>query len=263
MFVVSNFINIENNSYKSNNRIVDYSKHNKTKISFQAYLGADWYGTKEDKEALNYKIKLTPEKIAQNIQNANSLGDGIVISKKEFSEDGNNFYKALDSFQNIRKQYSDIVKNRLKEIYGKNPKLSKVPYVGLAAQDIQLISGSFMEGVEKDLIDLGEDYVLVRDKCLVCLDQMFCSHIDSGNALKEAVKGFIDYAGTTEKKVALYNAIVDHQNKNIAMYKTLRPSLDNFGSKLVEGLTNIYNQQIDKQKFRTIKKTATIIIGGL
>lgn len=231
-------------------------------ISFKAFKGGDWYGTEEDKKALTYKIQLTPKKIAETIRNAKSLNEGISTNYKTFLDDTKNFKQAIVSFQNIRVQYNKVLKEQCKEILKKNPEYSTIPFVGVISQTYNVISGKFNKEILNDIKDICEDFAQIGNKHIVNLDKMFTDYLESGKALREAIKATIDYTGVSDNKINLHNSINEIQNNYQSFYLNVRTSLDGFKEKLINLFCDIYKKQNVKQGIRGLRKTITIMLGS-
>lgn len=110
--------------------IIKKSKNNKT-ISFHGYKGADNYGTPQNREALKYKVSITPQKIDEIIKNAKTTDEGLVNVYKAMASESKNVDEAIRGIDVILRHYLSTAKNRFAEISQKRPYGAKIPYIGV------------------------------------------------------------------------------------------------------------------------------------
>lgn len=106
--------NVKNNLATNTDVFVRTQKFSKT--SFAGSTGADRYGTAEDREAINYKIKLTPRKIDHIMKNANTTDEGLIAVHKEMAEEAKHVGKAICGFKVINNEFTYFSKYHMKDL---------------------------------------------------------------------------------------------------------------------------------------------------
>lgn len=147
-----------NNSSQGNDTNDTFIKSQVSKnISFSGYKGADGYGTKVNKEALSYRVQLTPEIIKRNMQSASDIATGVNKNFNLLTNEVNHYSQALAGALSISNDYSNISVARYNEIKEMAPKGSKILFVGVIPQWGSVFTGSFKRKVERYCTELTDD----------------------------------------------------------------------------------------------------------
>lgn len=152
------------------------TKQNK-QISFSGCLGIENYGSQEDKDALKYRIQLTPEKIDDIMRTAKSTDDGLIAVHRALSTEAQHVTRAFLGFKAIKKQAFLFAKSRLEGLNEDYVKPGKTKVIGVVThlgsritggagrlnQDILYLLTDFENIVEvrfnNGLYDIANDYI--------------------------------------------------------------------------------------------------------
>lgn len=126
-------------------------------ISFSGYKGANGYGTQGDRDALSYRVKLTPEMIKRNMQNASSPEEGVNINYNLLKDEVDHCSQALASALSVSNDYSNVSASRYNEIKEMAPKGAKIWFVGVVPQWGSVLTGSFKRKVDRYCTELTDD----------------------------------------------------------------------------------------------------------
>ncbi len=242
---------------KENNDIFIKSQES-PKISFTGYKRTIVYGTQEERDALSYRIQLTPEKIKQNMQNAPSVEAGIKKNYNLLAEEVGHFSKALASAVSISNDYSTVSAGEYKKIRKMAPKYSRVPVLGLLPQWESILTGSFKNTVEACCYELTDDINgLIHTHIYRDLESFI-------NRFNDAKSAFIETLSPIDKvnKAAYLKVLEDTNaklNKNIAIVCNVfnqqrKIAFDNKAA--------IIESQHKSQALRTTTKTVRNLLGG-
>lgn len=241
------------------------TQHN-PKISFMGLHGASWYGTQADKDALNYQIKLTPDKVEEN---ASKFGrfhhtKGLMLSCNTLGEDAKNVYGALIGMQSVLQKVGKVINEQFKEMASYKPKHSSIPVVGTGFQAYDYLSGNFerkmneyYSGLREDMDDVIKVYWnngLLR----IYKDYNQSSHI-LGNKIKKKILIRPKLKSNLSKNIGLL------QNQITKNYTKLNTAINNQSSGLYPVFNKIFEKQDKKQFTRTLVKLGTLaveLIGG-
>jgi len=226
-------------------------------INFQAYRGADFYGVPENKDALNYKIKLTPQKIDEIIKNAPNTDEGIFNVYKELSKEGQQVKNAFSGFNVIFRQYMYVAKDRMEEIMNMNPKGSKIPVVGIVSKGAAKITGRFEKRIIKEVGNLNQDFDEIIHKYFHNgINKIITDYMNVNKYFYEGIEYINTIKGESDSRVKLSEYL---KNNNSSCFK----SYSNLYENLVKS-ANIINENsaklIKKQKS---KQTRSLLVSGI
>jgi len=261
--VQPNYLQKQNNSIDSPLQPVDkFIKSKSSTVSFKGdfdddlpagfkgiYKGADWYGTQEDRNALKYRIKLTPEVAYKNLEDANNIMEGLAKNYKQYVEETKKVASAFKSYKNINIEYGKVAGERLKELAKGNPAWSKTPIVGVFIQMAKV--NKFVEQTMHSAFHVTNDYVEIIGK-----------HFDGGVARLHNEHTAMSQGVGLLMAPFLEDAKVNKMAQNLCTlkeqidggYEKLENSTLNVIQKMADNSGKVADGQMSKQLGRSIKK---------
>lgn len=206
-------------------------------ISFSGYKGADGYGTRTNREALSYRVQLTPEIIKRNMQNASTAEVGVNKNFNLLTNEVNHYSQALAGALSISNDYSNISVARYNEIKEMAPKGSKILFVGVIPQLGSVVTGSFKRKIERYCTELTDD-----------IDDVIHTHI-FGN-IESIINGY-------NKAHDAFVETLPSLNNNTLKNQYLR-SLDATGDKLNKNTAFVCGLFNQKREISLANKAAVI-----
>lgn len=247
-----------------NKKFETYSKWIKKGNATTSFKGRAYYeyGTKDLRENLNYKTKLTTDKIDEIIENAPDLNSGLTQAYKALNEEEKKLYTAMESLGPIIKHFNIMIKDDINKIVGENPAGSKIPIIGIIRQyEDTVLSDNFIQKIQSEATKIKEDYETIINiyygkniSELISNYNHLNKYLNDGIAYVNYVKG----ENNTRKRL-----LINLENKFNRCAKNKEKFVNNLNktSKKYENLINkIVNIQNDKQNLRTARKTAIKII---
>jgi len=252
------------NNYMS--RINNYSQpadtftksQNKSEISFGNLHGAGWYGTQDDRNALSYKVQLTPGQIQENIRNSRTRQAGISTSYSQLSEEAQHVGQAFKSMISIKNEFGRVASSQFKEMAKISPQGSKIPVLGFIPQVLSGITGSFGERLLEYYTDLRGDMDGIIGRYWNDGVHQICSdYWDASNSMLENLYG-IDSNLSSKLDASIrkgHDQIADNHKNIVTAIIKQSESLHPIAQKIAE-------KQGNKQAIRTAIKGVTLGLGG-
>lgn len=231
---------------------------NKSEVTFTGLHGAGWYGTQDDRNALSYKVQLTPEQIEENIRKARTRQAGISLSYSQLSEEAKRVGQAFKSMISIKNEFGRVASGHFKEMASISPEGSKIPIIGLLPQLASTLSGSFADRLNSYHTDLDGDFTeIIRRYWNNGINPICSDYWSASNSMLENLYG-ID----SSLKSKLDASIRNGHNQTSNNYDAIKASVDSLQGKLYPTFSKIYDKQIPKQAIRTAIKGVTLGLGG-
>lgn len=206
-----------------------------SKIAFKGYMGADKYARQEEKDLLQYDLKLTLPKICAIFDGANG-GDAKINAIghmfNAYVEESDSILNSFRAYLNIMHRYG-AVGNSLVDATQKDAG-SKMQFLGVAAQK-GLDKPSSSE-VLKPAFDIAEDYVDVVDQYFdKGVSRIHGAHSQSTKALGGLMTLVVDDIPQFNKMaqgLLIGKQHIDEKYKELydATLNTLKRITDNSGS---------------------------------
>lgn len=228
-------------------------------ISFSGYKGANGYGTQANRDALSYRVQLTPEIIKQSIQSASTVEQGIDKNYVLLGNEVKHYSQSLANALSISNDYSNVSVKRYNEIKKMAPKGANIWFIGAIPQWASVITGKFKQRVERNCTELTDD-----------IDDIIHTHIFGNvesimNGYNKAHDAFVETLPSlnNENKRRQYIKALDitgdRLNKNTALVCGI------FNQKREIALANkaaVISSQHKAQVMRTGVKTVMNVLGG-
>lgn len=231
---------------------------NKSKISFGNLHGAGWYGTQADRDALNYKVQLTPEQVKENMRKARTRQAGILTSYSQLSEEAQHVGQAFKSMISIKNEFGRVASSEFKEMAKVSPKGSKIPIVGIVPQITSIFSGSFGDRLYEFYDRLSDDMIEIIGRYWNNGVNPICSdYWSASNSMLENLYG-IDSGLKSRLDASIRKGHSQISDNNEA----IRKSINALQAKLHPTYNNICEKQAGKQFLRLCIKGVTLGIGG-
>lgn len=225
--------------------------------SFEGYKKLESYGTLNDHEALQYKIKLNPKKIDSIMRKSTSSDKGLVEVYKMFVKEDEAVTKAFSGMNVILKHYIACAMDRNKEILKERPHGSKIPFVGIAFDLIAKGTGGFVERIQKCTKDLIDDYNKIVS---VCYNKRLNKIVNDYNKMAKHFLEGMEYMTAVNAKSPTQEKI---QRITKIRVKNIENKYDNLSKNLTilnTTLTKVADEVILKQKNGQNKR---ILVKGL
>lgn len=217
---------------------------NMSQVSFTSIHSVDWYGTQADRDALSYKIKLTPEAISSAYTERS-----VMQNYGKLLEELGHVNNAFIGVMNIRNELMQVLMDRFKEIKRMNPEGSRIPVGGIIPQIGGVFSGEFEKEIRYECDKVIGEHGAVIDKYWnkgmnpICTD-----YLSASQALQEKVY----YTSQPEKlKEAIKNG---HEKIDTTYYKIYNEAMVPIDKILRETRIKVINGQDTKQTLRTALK---------
>lgn len=244
------------NKVANSNQFSD--RFTKSRLTFTSLHGATWYGTQEDRDALAYRIQLTPQKINQNMKTAKNYSQGLVTNYLYLLNEAKRLNKAIGSVVGINKQYQGVVKDRATELAKMNPPGSKIPGVGIGVQIAAVLSGDFIDEIETGIKDLIGDYEEIKKLYLTKgLKPIVDGYLESSNHLLALTRSFKSLMVKHKLKQKLKVNIEKSQAGYRDYYTRVAAGMESMLFKLNKQLPEIVERQKTRQSQRLMKKAIT------
>lgn len=251
------------------NKISNKDTFSRNDISFKAYHGYSWYGTQADKDALKYKLILTPEKISKEIHNIHDIYDaGIMNIKiyKAFIKDTEGVSFAHTAMSNIINKLSKEGTKCIKEAssMGTNTLVQKIPGVNIIAPAINVSRATNkISDLYEDIHGIVENFWVSGLKSIN--DQRYIStrfalttigsvEKESGNTYNPNVRKIHANAGV------ILNEIKNSSRKQDSQYSTINSRFNKTLGKLCEASLSMLHTKESVALKGMIKK---IVLLGL
>lgn len=222
-----------------------------------------FYGTKDIRENLTYKVNLTPQKIDTIIQTAPTTEIGIKTAYTQLKEEQNKITKSMSSLSVIRKQYNEKFSQEISRLYNRNPKGSKTPVVGVIPQYIGTATGMFKDSLIEETKKLTELYNSI---CKNYYENGINKQVEDYIALNKYLSDGIEYVNYIEGKNPKYEKMLEklkQSSTKLTQTNTqIRNSLISTMGKYEIEYDKMLKYQDAKQTKRTVRKTAMTIVGG-
>lgn len=264
--------NIQPNYFERQNNVVSIGNHiqpvdkfvksNMSKVSFKGdidddlpagfkgiYKGADFYGTQEDRNALKYRIKFTPEVAYKNLEDANNIMEGLAKNYKLYREETNRVAAAFKSYKGINIEYGKVASERLKELAKGNPAWSKTPVVGVFIQMAKV--NKFVEQTMHSAFHVTNDYVEIIGKYF---DDGVARLHNEHTAMSQGV-GLLMAPFLEDSKVnKMAQNLCSWKGQIDGGYEKLETYTINVVQKMADNSEKVADGQMSKQLGRSIKK---------
>jgi len=239
----------------------------KSKITFKGYIGVDGYGTPEIKEALSYKIQLTPQKIDTIIENSKTTDEGILLAYNELSEESKHLNKAFNGFKFINTQYKTVAKEKLRQVIQEKPIGSNVPLVRQVTLPISVSIGSFEKKLVNQINSILGDFHEIHDKYI---HEGLCPMINDYLNVNKYMQEGIEYVNTIKGDSPVRTKVLENTVKYFEgyynLYNHLDTGLDNQIEQLFDAGEGIVKNQVGRQQKKVdkmaIRKLLIIILSG-
>lgn len=243
--------------------IIKKSKNNKT-ISFHGYKGADNYGTTQNREALKYKVSITPQKIDEIIKNAKTTDEGLVNVYKAMASESKNVDEAIRGIDVILRHYLSTAKNRFAEISQIRPYGAKIPYIGVIPDLISKKTGGFINRIQGYTDDLIEDFSkIVDDYFHSSINGMITKYREADNHLKGGIEYLNLIQGENNERAIIKNNLSVKRNALDNKYNQLEANLQSLNKTIFNIANKVIKQQSKNQNKRiTVKALIKIISAG-
>lgn len=241
-----------------------------SKLSFTGLLGADKYGSQEDKNQLKYKVQLTPNKIDEIMKEAKTTDEGLLNVYSVLKEDTKNINKAFSCFKAINTQYKIFNKLIMQQIANANPSCSKIPVVNQITLPISNMTGSFQNKITKHMESLLDDFDDINE---VNINKGLVPMLNDYNDVSDYFKKGIEYVnfrnGESIFRTSLITNLNNTQEKFINGYHNVTQSLESQAeiflenaNKILERQAERLNERVEKMTIKKIIRWGTIIIAG-
>lgn len=213
------------------------------------YKGADWYGTKEEINALKHSIRLTPEKAYENLKNANNIMEGVTKNYKGFVEETKKVFTAFQSYKNITIEYGKVAKARLEELAKANPAWSKTPVAGVF---FQMAKGKkFVEESMYSAFHVSNDYLDIIDKYFDDgIGRLHDEHVAMTQGVGLLMAPFLEDPRVNK----MAQVLCTNKEKVDGYYEKLKNLTLNVIQKMAENSEKVSTGQMSKQLGRTVRK---------
>lgn len=185
-------------------------------ISFTGYRGANGYGTQEERDALSYRVRLTPAIIKRNMQNASSAEEGASKNYKLLINELEHHSEATKAAIGISNDYAYTSLARYSGIKEMAPTGSKIWFVGVLPQWGSVLTGSFKRKVERDCTELTDDINdIIHTHIFGNLEAIINGYNEAHDAFIESLSS-LNNDDLKAKYVKSLNSVTDTLNRNTA-----------------------------------------------
>lgn len=228
-------------------------------ISFTGYRGANGYGSQADRDALSYRVRLTPEVIRRNLQASPTVQEGVAKNYGLLIVDVNHYSRALGGLLAIGTDYAKTAAHRYKEIKEMAPKGARIWVVGVVPQLASIFTGSFKKQVERYCTELTDDIdAIVNTHVFGNVESMIDRYNQAHDGFVETLPGLKSHA-LKKKYIDALDITSDKLNRNIAfacgVFNKLRDT--SYANKAA-----VIGAQHKSQVTRTTLKVGMNAIGG-
>lgn len=238
-------------------------------VSFTSLLGANGYGAQEDRDALGYKLQLTPPKINNIMQEAKSTDEGLMAVHKMFLEETAHIKQAFLGFKAINQQYLFFSNQIMGEIMNSNPKGAKIPVVNQITLPISNFTGSFQKKIINDLTKLFEDHDEIAEKYV---NKGLYPMVNDYSKISTYIQDGIEYVnmrqGNSPIRDKILENVANYQETYEDHYIKLKNAVENQVDRIQQKGFGILENQAERQGERVnkmaIKKLArwVMILAG-
>lgn len=239
--------------------IKNYIPH--SQICFSGRLGADGYGVQEDRDALKYRLKLTPRRINDIMRDAKSIDEGLLDVFRELKQESRQVDKAFIGFKTINSHFWSVANSTIGHL---NEDIKKGFVRHLASR-----AAGGKGNLESQLYDVGIDF-----------DEIVQTHFNQGlatlaNSYEATTQYFqegIEYVNMRkgsspwrEKLLERTRELLEKHNKT---GKNFEAALEKQVDLLVNRSTTVlenYSKRTGKSVIKVVKwagKIARIFAGG-
>ncbi len=254
-------------AYKKYHKWLKPDSKKASQVVFTGNYNSDdyrFYGTKETRENLTYKIELTPQKIDTIIQSAPTTEVGIVTAYNQLKEEKNKINKSMNALPIIRKQYNEKFSMEISRLYNRNPKGSKTPVVGVVPQIFGTATGIYEDSLIEETEKLTKLYNSI---CENYYEKGINKQVEDYVELNKYLSDGIKYVSYIEGKNPKYEKYIENletsKNKLTQQNTKIRNSLNSTMEKYKIEYDKMIEYQRAKQARRSGKKvTMAILTGG-
>ncbi len=224
--------------------------------SFTQYYGAEFYGTDRERDALKYRVQLTPEKVDNIFKNASSTDEGISRTIVEMNKEMKGLTDAFSGIDVINSHYRIISMQRFKEIAKERPHGSSIPYVGVAFDYLAKLTGGFLRRVGGYTDDIIEDYNQITK---IYFEDSINSMVKDYRTVDDYFRNGIEFVsmrrGGSETIDQVSEALLERRKFVDTTYESLGAGLKGIGEVLEQRAAEIIKAHNKKQNIRMGIKT--------
>lgn len=237
---------------------------NNSNISFKGYKGADNYGTVENREALKYRVKITPQQIDEMVQKAKTTDEGIVRVYNLVNSETKNINEAMRSLDVIVKHYLSTAKHRFEEIGQKRPYGSKIPIFGIIPDAVSKKTGGFINRIQGYTNDLIDDFSkIIDDYFHSSINEMITKYRVADNHLRDGIEFVDTIQGESQNRKIVKESLSNKRKSIDSRYNRLENNLRDLNKTVTDIANNVLKRQAKKQNTRiTIKALIKIATAG-
>lgn len=243
--------------YKKYQTYHSWLKHSDKIPAFTGNRDYTVYGTPKLRAELNYKPKLTKEKINEIIENASTTDEGLVQAYKELKTEEKQIYLAMSALTPVIEHFNIMIKDDISRIVNSNPSGSKIPIVGIFKQyNDTVFTDNFRSKNEAQLKELSDEYAdIVRNYYSGNITNMVNNYEELNTYLTQGVE-YVNYVkGSNKTRNKILNNLEKSKQACRLKYIKKGKSLDKAAKKYEAAFNKILDIQDDKQTNRTVRKT--------
>jgi len=238
-----------------------------SKVSFAGYLGAERYGSQENREALRYRLNLTPERINDIMRSAPSTDEGLLAVYRKLAEESKHVDQAFLGFNAINKQYMFVANEGIKRLFTDYVESARTRVIGSTKHLASRVTGG-RGRLEESLKDIASDFDDINQTYLEQgLNPLVGSYCETNKYFQEG----IEYVNMRKGDLNWREKLLEHTKKLLEKYEkpyeNLVARLEKQGDLLVNNSNNVieqYRGQTGKSVWKVAKwgrRIARIFIG--